>query len=235
MKICFGRLIAIFWLVLCASASASSISVSPTTLNLVTSGEAGSSVTVTNSSTAPVNIQARALRWTQVDGRDRLDPTEEVAVSPPIIQVAPGADQVIRIVRLSQRPVTGEEAYRLLVDELPSSARLPATSVHLVVRQSIPVFFRSPEAAFEPLSFELSRAGNATRAIGINRGEAHQKITSLTIKDGHNTVRYSKNGLVGYVLGKSSFAWIAPTMGAGLASVQGRTEHGPINLSVELK
>ena len=235
MKICLGSLFVVFFLALCQTVSAGSISVSPTTLDLVTSGEAGSSVTVTNSSTAPANIQARVLRWTQVDGKDRLDPTEEVAVSPPIIQIPPGADQVIRIVRLSQRPIVGEEAYRLLVDELPSSARLPATNVHLVVRQSIPVFFRSPEAAIEPLSFEFSRGGNATRAVGINRGEAHQKITSLTIKDGHDIVRYSKSGLVGYVLGRSSFAWNAPAMGAGPASVQGRTEHGPINLSVTLK
>jgi len=231
----FMSLFAVFCLVLCETASAGSISVSPTTLNLVTSGEAGSSVTVTNSSTTPVNIQARVLRWTQVDGKDRLDATEEVAVSPPIIQVPPGVDQVIRIVRLSQQPVIGEEAYRLLVDELPSSVRLPAASVRLVVRQSIPVFFCSPVAAIEPLSFELSRAGNATRAVGTNRGDVHQKITALTIKDGRGTVRYSKSGLVGYVLGKSSFAWNAPMMDAGPASVLGRTEHGPISLSVALK
>ncbi len=184
---------------------------------------------------APVHVQIRAMRWTQPLGKDQLGPTEDVAVSPPIVEVQPGAEQVIRVVRISQQPVVGEEAYRLLVDELPTSARAPSANVNFVVRQSLPVFFRSPTATVDPLAFELARSGAALSAVGINRGDVHQKITLLAIRDAGGAVHYSKSGLVGYVLGRSSFSWKLPAMFSGPASIEGRTERGPIKLTVTPK
>ncbi len=39
-----------------------------------------------------------------------------------------------------------EESYRVLVDELPDPSRKKAGTVALVLRYSVPVFFRNPDA-----------------------------------------------------------------------------------------
>jgi fimbrial chaperone protein len=216
----------------CNVTRAGSIAVSPVNLDIVTVADAATSVTVTNSGTMPENIQVRAMRWTQSGGMDRLEPSDDVVVSPPIALVRPGTDQVVRIVRMTQRPVVGEEAYRLLVDELPTPARMASSSVSLVVRQSIPVFFRSPSAMAQPLSFMVKRQESASAAIAINHGDVHEKLTMLAIKDNHGAVQYSRSGLLGYVLGKSSFSWPVPVLASAGLRFEGRTEHGPIKLIV---
>src|ERR1700761_2498484 len=178
MKLFLAGFVALICSAHCASTRAGSLSVTPITLDLVTNGDVASSITVKNAGALPVNVQVRALRWTQPGGRDRLDPVDDIAVRPPLGEIQAGSDQIIRIVRVSHRPVIGEEAYRLLVDELPGSARMASTNVNLVVRQSIPVFYCAPTAAIATVTFEISQSGSATTVVGNNSGEVHQKILS---------------------------------------------------------
>jgi fimbrial chaperone protein len=212
--------------------SAASIAVSPISLEIVAEADAASNLTVTNMGAEPANVQVRALRWTQANGTDQLEASDDVAVSPPIVQILPGVQQVIRVVRLSRRPVVGEEAYRLLVDEIPSAGGAVSTNVNLVVRQSIPVFFRSPSARSAPLSFKVTRQAGGLFAVADNGSEIHQKLTMLTIKDHRGAVEYARSGLVGYVLGRSSFAWQIPASAGEPAMIEGRTDQGPIKLNI---
>jgi fimbrial chaperone protein len=59
-----------------------------------------------------------------------------------MLKVAPGTDYTVRIVRTAKGPVAGEESYRLLIDQLPEPKDRKANQVSLVIRHSIPVFFR---------------------------------------------------------------------------------------------
>ncbi len=70
----------------------------------VTAPGAASTVTLRNEGAAPINAQIRVYRWSQVDGKENLEPTEDVVASPPAVTLAPQTNYVARVVRVSKRP-----------------------------------------------------------------------------------------------------------------------------------
>ncbi|MFD2239272.1 fimbrial biogenesis chaperone [Aureimonas populi] len=122
------------------TAGASSLRVAPTGLNLP-AGNAASSVRVWNNDREPISVQVRVFKATMVGGKERLEPTRDVVASPPMTQLRPGTENLVRVVRVSDRPVQAQERYRLLVDELPDPSRMKAGTVNVLVRHSIPVVF----------------------------------------------------------------------------------------------
>ncbi len=101
-----------------AAATAQGLRVSPTTLEVIAPG-AATTLTLVNQGRTVMTVQARIFRWTQANGQEQFDATGDVVVSPPMVQIAPGQQQVLRIVRTTRSPVRGEEAYRLYIDQIP--------------------------------------------------------------------------------------------------------------------
>jgi fimbrial chaperone protein len=64
--------------------------------------------------------------------------------SPPAAKLAPKSNYVVRVVRVTKRPVSGEESYRVLIDQLPEGAQQKGNAVNLLVRYSIPVSSAPP-------------------------------------------------------------------------------------------
>ncbi|MBC8128978.1 MAG: molecular chaperone [Rhizobiaceae bacterium] len=122
------------------AAEASSFRVAPVGLK-INPGAATSSIRLWGSRTDPVSIQVRIFRSKFVDGEEWLEPTSDVVASPPVTKLAPGGENLVRIVRVSKSPVTEKESYRLLVDELPNPSKIRAGRVNVLVRHSIPVVF----------------------------------------------------------------------------------------------
>ncbi|MBP0615839.1 fimbrial biogenesis chaperone [Jiella mangrovi] len=133
--------IAVSLMLAVGSGNAASLRVSPISLDLP-HGTKASSVRVWNNDRQPVTVQARIFRWTRKGGKDILSPTRDVVVSPPIATLAPGAENVIRIVRTSNRPVEGREAYRLIVDQIPDRSHDRPGTVRILVRHAIAVIFK---------------------------------------------------------------------------------------------
>lgn len=130
-------------LAVCLSAgigNAAALRVSPITLDLK-AGTAATTVRLWNDARTATSVQVRVFRWTKVNGKDRLDPTQDVVASPPITKLAPGTENLIRVVRVSKKPVSGTEAYRLMIDELPDARKKVPGQVSVMIRHSIPVRF----------------------------------------------------------------------------------------------
>lgn len=125
---------------LAAPSEAASLRVAPISLKL-SAQHASGTVRVWNDDRTPIQVQVRVFKWTVVDGRDVLEPTRDVVASPPMTSLAPGAENLIRIVRVSGRPIGPAEAYRLLIDELPQPNKQRAGTVNVLVRHAIPVTF----------------------------------------------------------------------------------------------
>lgn len=121
-------------------AEASSLRVAPISLKLAAQEPAGV-VRVWNDGREPVQVQVRVFRWKVVNGKDVLEATKDVVASPPMTTLVPGAENLIRVVRVSKRPLAETEGYRLLVDELPNPAKQRAGTVTVLVRHAIPVVF----------------------------------------------------------------------------------------------
>ena len=93
-------------------------------------------------------------------GEDVLTPTQDIQASPPIIQVPPNGEQLVRLVRVGKELAALEQSYRLVIDEIPDPSTPMVNGVVLRMRYSVPVFVAgaTPEPAPE-LAWHLSRQG----------------------------------------------------------------------------
>ena len=194
---------------------AASLRVAPTNLTLL-APESVATLNLRNEDTRPINVQIRVLRWSQVDGTERLEPTTDVVASPPLTTLGAHGDYLVRVVRMSKAPVVGEESYRLLVDELPDPARRRPGAVNFVLRYSIPVFFASPDTSPPQVSWTLQPNGKAAVLIATNIGGRHLRIADLKINDAGRTLT-ARTGLVGYVLGGATMSWLLPHSGSSIS------------------
>ena len=200
----------------CLPAFASSVQVKPTLVDVIAPG-AASIVKLRNQGTTPETVQIRIFRWTQTNDQDTLATTQDVVASPPAVTLAPNTDYVARVVRVSKQPVVGEEAYRMLVDVLPDSARSRSGVVEFLVRQSIPVFFASPERTPPAVDWTIARRGQHLYLIAHNKGDSRLRISALSLSDAHGNKVSFGAGLVGYVLGRSTMRWVVPAGGGRLS------------------
>jgi fimbrial chaperone protein len=198
---------------------------------------AAASLTLRGGDDGEVVVQTRVMRWSQANGKETLEPTSDVVASPPSVKLAPGADYVVRVVRVTKRPVQAEESYRVLVDQLPDLRTQRMRSVNLLLRQSIPVFYRSRQIAPSNVTWTLGYENDRLVVTASNAGDERLRIASLRLRDTANTVSFG-NGLIGYVLGQSSMSWTAPNsphgFGAGgTVSIDAETDKGPLHASVQ--
>jgi fimbrial chaperone protein len=209
---------------------ASSLSVVPISIDIVQPAAIGT-LTLRNREARPLNAQVRVFRWTQVDGQDRLEPTQDVIPSPPIVTINAGADYVVRLQRTAAGEIAGEEAYRAVIDELPNPNRQRNGTIALVLRYLVPVFFLSPDAAQPKLVWSLARRNGRTMLTAANSGDKRIQMVDLDLgaSAGHRAT--IAKGLAGYVLGHSTRAWVVAAKARPLdsATVFAGTDHGPIH------
>jgi fimbrial chaperone protein len=123
------------------SAYTATLRVAPISVR-ATHGTNAASVRIWNDGREPLNIQVRIFRWRVEKGKDILEPTRDVVVSPPMTTLVPGTENLIRIVRTTQRPVSERESYRLIVDQLPKAAgESKSGTITILLRHAIPVYF----------------------------------------------------------------------------------------------
>ncbi|GKT18141.1 fimbria/pilus periplasmic chaperone [Acidovorax sp. SUPP2522] len=130
-----------------------------------------------NRGAEPVSMQVRVFQWRQTDGQDRFEAQREVVASPPISQIPPGQRQMVRLLSTQPVPARTEQAYRVLVDELPAATPPPppdppaptppsagasrtpqalpsdaAVAVRLQIRYAIPLFVYGQDTLPQRLS-----------------------------------------------------------------------------------
>lgn len=121
-----------------APLAAQSLSVSPTKLEVP--GSQQTAVTVKADGRGTSIIQLRVMEWREGTDPERLRPTKDVVISPPVVKLKPRQELTARVVRTKNRKVRGRECYRVLVDRLPGlEAR--GQAIKLKVRHSIPLCF----------------------------------------------------------------------------------------------
>jgi fimbrial chaperone protein len=128
-------------------ALAATLQVAPVTLDL-DNDQRATAVYLTNSGNTPIHAQIRVYDWTQENGQDRLTQTDAVVSSPAMTSLAPGQQQLVRIIVLQPGARAQEQSYRLVIDELPAEAPDAShrNAVHFLLRYSIPVFIAGTQA-----------------------------------------------------------------------------------------
>jgi fimbrial chaperone protein len=231
----FAALVTAFLISLSTPPQAASLQVSPVSIEVLAPG-AAATITLSNAGPNPLNAQIRVFRWSQVNGEEKLEPTDDVVASPPITSLAPKTDYTVRLVRVIKQPVSAGESYRLLVDELPELKARQDRVVTLVMRYSIPVFFYPRDSTDAKLAWSIEQRGQRVYVSATNAGDRHARISALTLHDGSGPTISFGNGLTGYVLGHSTMRWQAPgnTNRLGTSSsvvISAQSDSGPINAS----
>ncbi len=151
---------------------AQAIQVAPVVVELA-SGQMATTLAVTNTGKAGVTVQVRPFAWEQSGEADRLHPTDDIVVSPPITDIGIGETQTFRLVsRRTAGPV--EAAYRLLVDQIPSS--LATTGVQFALRLSLPVFLEPPGRVAPSVDWRITSDGRDATLRATNKGNSRTRL-----------------------------------------------------------
>ena len=180
---------------------AASIEVAPVVIDL-TAEQQTAVITLVNRTNSPTAAQLRAFAWRQSATQEELLPTDQLLVSPPVFNLAPGASQLVRLVL---RPANegAERTYRIVVDEIPPP--MPATrGIQLALRLSLPVFVAAPMVAPPRLTWRLSGDG---KLIVANTGKRHERVhdLKLTAPDGSTIALHAP--MTPYVLAGAERQW----------------------------
>lgn len=217
-------------------AEAAALQVAPVLVEVAAPG-ATSTVTLRNEGMRPLDAQVRVFKWSQVNGVEKLEPTQDVVASPPSATLGSRTDYTIRVVRTSKTPVTKEESYRLVVDELPDPARERNGTVVVVVRHAIPVFFTPPDAMTPKVSWSAQVKNGQLVLRAANVGGRRVRLSNMTVSDGKNPVNFGA-GLVGYSLADSSMTWTRPVpkgFSASKLTISAQGDTGKINAVADLQ
>lgn len=206
-------------------------------------------IELTNRAPSPAALQIRIYRWTQNQGEDELNPTKDVVLSPPITTIAAGATQVVRVVRVTAAPLQEEEAYRVMVDELPVSGakeRPVAHSVHIQMQYLLPVFYTPSKNITAPpkLSWTLARlTGDKWNLVVKNSGGRRERVSALNLQQKNSKTRiqpFQKDTLVGYVLAGQTRHWPVtlpknfPSTPGATAELTYQSDSGPTSAELML-
>lgn len=196
-------------------AAATGLQVAPTLLT-VEANRSAAGLWLSNTGERPLHAQVRAYHWSQAQGRDELTPSPALIVSPPLVELPAGARQFVRVIRSGAAPGEREDAFRILIDELPideprASAADAGSAVRFVLRYSVPVFL-APAGGGAPAQLDGELDGNASppRLVVRNLGGMHAQLGNLVLVDAGGRHRELSSGLVGYVLAGQTMHWDLP-------------------------
>ena len=192
------------------------LQISPVLIDLQAPASAAT-IDIANQAPQPAQIQVRVFRWKQADGHETLTPTEDVVASPPFATIASGTTLSVRVIRASKAPIAAEEAYRVVVDQLPETNRSGHVLVAMLLRQVLPVFFGGPEKSAPDVSWNIRRASNGVALFAHNNGDRRLRVAHVVLTDSSRHSVTLSNGLLGYALGHSDMSWPIPAKLRGLA------------------
>lgn len=219
-----------------ATAAASTFNIAPIRASL---GAAHHTevLTLANAQDQPVVVQVKVLRWSQADGEDALEETRDILATPPVLQLAPKAEQIVRVALRQPPDATREMSYRVVFQEVPQTLAKDFQGLRVALRLSVPVFIAP--AAGKPMAdvqWESRWLDDGKLELSaVNRGNAHVQITDfdVTLAPGAAPVRGQTSK---YVLPGSRMSWVltpaAQVSHQGSISVHGHSDQGEFSADV---
>lgn len=209
-----------------------SVTISPVLLELSPEGPI-TSVTLTNDNVRPLTIQAETLSWHQEEGENIYDVTDDLIVSPVIVQIPPGGKQIFRVTlrKTSLMSSTKELAYRLVLEDISNQVENSA-GVFFKINHSLPLFVL-PESGQKQSTLWQSCPSETPAAPAcielINTGVNRIRLSQLTFS-GENWQQSISGGHT--LLPGSSKKWRLNEARSAPKEVSGRTEQGVFDIEL---
>lgn len=176
-----------------------------------------------NQGNTTTTMQVRIVGWRQDRGFERYQPQQDVVASPPILRIEKGQKQLIRLIRQAATPAGIEQAYRIIIDEIPQpeNDQEPQIGLKLQMRYSIPLFVYGQgittykngahSALVDPkkLSWRIVSESDGPAVEVRNNDNVHVRLSKVTLRQ--NGQRFNlAEGLLGYVLPGEFRRWPLP-------------------------
>lgn len=226
----FGRALA--WVAFFASSSAfaaGSLLLWPLDPTIEAGAKAGA-LWLENVGTTPMTLQVRVFAWDQQSFEDRYIDQNVVVGTPPFTTIAPGKKQLVRLTLAAPIPAGEERAFRILVDEIPTTDAATTTGLKLQMRYSLPLFAygkglwgkaegRKPGAveAQPKLAWSFIEDSGIRYLQVRNSGRGHARLSQVKLVDASRASASASagsvdiaKGLLGYVLPGKTMRWPAP-------------------------
>lgn len=190
-------------------------------------------ITVTNDAGLPLILQNQVLAWTQVNGEDYLEESNDLLVAPAIVEIKPGDNQIFRVTQRDSTVAVMERAYRLILDDISTLENQPQVNgVNFVISHRLPVFVAGTgKVGSKP---QFVNCVNVTKHSCVrleNIGDQYVQIRTLRV-NGNNWHQDLESG--GRILAGAWKQWIfaPPPASAGQLTLTVETTEG--RLSFEL-
>lgn len=219
-----------------AAAQASSFNISPIRAEL-SAAHPTEVLTLTNADDAPVVVEVRVVKWSQVDGAEQLDDTRELLATPPVLQIPGTKDQIVRVALRREPDPASEMTYRLIYQEIPQATAPASTGLRVALRLSIPVFVAPAHGtAKADLVWDAHWLANGDLELAAsNHGNGHAQIFDfdLALSAGGVTVH---GNTAKYILAGSRMVWtLKPPADAdkhGPIAIHGHSDQGDFSTDV---
>lgn len=189
--------------------------------------QSATAVWLENRGKKPITLQVRVLAWRQANYEDDYTAQKDIVASPPFALIEPGKRQLVRLIRQGPQPARAEDAYRIVIDEVPSASpdQPQGLGVQFQMRYSLPLFVtasgvwtqprtdidRDPATATQPkLNWQLTMTQGARYLEIHNTGSVHARLSQVRWS-GHGADVTLSNGLLGYVLAGERMRWKLPS------------------------
>lgn len=198
---------------------AARLNIAPLRLEL-DAGKTAATLMLTNTSERPVPVQTRLFAWSQENGEDRFAPSGALTISPAIVNIPPGATQIVRLLR-NDAASPGEKRFRVAVDQLPDPAMAQSGQAEARLRFTIPVFLDRDKASPSQLEWRMGPDG----LQAINKGGATAKILGVEARTAAGQALNLQRNSLRYVHGGSAITWpLAGGCGLGAVSVTAQVD-----------
>ena len=203
-------LLALALCVAAPEAPAGSFQVNPIRID-VAKGATSAAMTVRNDGDDAIVIQASLVSWTQNEGQDVYAPTTEALVTPPVMTIQPGGEQIVRV-GLRRRPDPQSElTYRLYLQEVPPPPKPGFTGLQVALRVGVPLFVPPLAPGLRRLEWSAQSAPDgALTLIAQNTGNTHVQVTDFELRAAGAEEPLAHQTTLAYVLAGQRRTWTLP-------------------------
>lgn len=194
---------------------------------VIESSDRATPLRLENPGQRPMLMQIRVFGWQQVDGDDRYVEQKDVMATPPMVRIEAGQRQLIRLTRTTP-PAGREQAYRVIVDEIPlapspaepsADPAVAGAAIQFRMRYSLPLFVygddggsrsaKDRRVTASALQWRVTGAAGQ-RVLEIhNGGPVHGRLSQVSLKRADGSLDRLE-GVHGYVLPDAVMRWPIP-------------------------
>jgi fimbrial chaperone protein len=188
-------------------AVAASLSIDPISFTILPT-QGAQVLRVGNTGDQPVRVQISPVRWFFKGDSEHEEAADGLILNPPIFTVLPQKTQFIRFGERQHEAGDTEQAYRLVIEEVPDPEEVRQPGLRTVLRFSVPVFI-APAKPVHHLSWQTRLDGGTLHVSAFNDGNVHQRLVRLSAMEADGSAMPIFSAAV-YLLPGERHEWQVP-------------------------